>query len=1252
MKYVPRTCTEIPQGRNPEDKHPLPSHPLENFRDSSAYVLLGSPGAGKTTEFKNEARKKKEFHYITARNFTLDNLLGECRDKTLFIDGLDEIRAGTLDQRTPFDKIRENLTKLGRPRFRLSCREADWFGSNDRDHLKYVSPDGNISVLRLDPLSDDNIIQILRCNHNLDNPESFISSAHERGIGALLTNPQSLGMLVDAVADEKEWPSTRIETFELACQKLTEEHNQEHEIANPFTNIPSLLNAAGKLCAIQLLTGHAGYAFTTNKINRDYINIKLIPSDENRNFRHVLSTKLFESAFEGHVIPTHRHIAEFLGGRYLAELAENKKVPLGRILALMTGYDDGVVAELRGLSSWIAAHSRKSRREIIRRDPLGTVIYGDIGSFSTEEKLQILNCLRQEAKKNPWLSTVKDPHLADLVSPDTENFFRGVLTCQTRDESYQSFVAFLLGSLLLSGGKNFPKLKDVLIDIVRDERWWSRIREDALDVIIQQDRMCNTFSRELKFLLGDVNSGAVPDPNDELLGCFLRKLYPGSLSENEIWRYLRIPKDPNLLGNYDFFWSQEIGGNLTTVQFATLLHEFVENFDSLLEEYSSNITQFSLFPHVLRRLFERSGKFKEPSETAKDFISSISRSRRAIKEKLKNHPVFKYINLLPVEYPQTVEYGNQTKELQAEIQKKQLALIDFTRSRKEALDKNQCDPALLHYLAKVYFGNFTTITGNTPSARLHNFLENDENLVGTVLKSFRTSIVRPNIPNETEIIKLRESNQTHYMALPFLAGLEEVFKNFSESCEMPIGEKQKRQALAFYYNAQLPLNYSDSSPSWYEVLLKTNPEIVSDIFIKSALSRIHNGEESLTDLYKLLPEKNIDMTRQVSMTLLKKFPVRCNSKQIKGLRNLFIAAILRCNEEPFLELVNKKLSCRSMDIAQRVHWLISGLVVSPSSFCETLEKYVKNRERRIQNLSEFIIVFPEAMIKRLEVPALKLMVQLIGPYHELVSSDSPQSVSANTPVRIGNLVYGLIQQLASIQYSNATEALEDILDNNVLNSWRSYLLDALYKQKLVRRETCFRHPTPDEVLQTLSNKRPANVADLATLTMDTLSELAINIRNGPTSDWRQYWNMDKDKPSTPRPENLCRDALLSDLRARLSQLGIDVTARQEQTHADDKRSDICVEYKTYKIPVEIKKSNHDDLWNSIGNQLIAKYTRDPETGGYGIYLVFWLGKEICRKPESGLQPENADELKKWLHNTLTENQKRKISVCVIDVEKH
>ena len=157
-EFVARTCTEVVDG-DPTAGMQNRGRPLEEFRTTDSYVLLGAPGSGKTQTFRDEAESQADC-YVTARDFrTFDNR-PEWHGKTLYIDGLDETRVGAADGRTPFDDIRAKLDRLGKPRFRLSCREADWFGANDRDRLTTVSRDRKVTVLRLDPLSADDIREI------------------------------------------------------------------------------------------------------------------------------------------------------------------------------------------------------------------------------------------------------------------------------------------------------------------------------------------------------------------------------------------------------------------------------------------------------------------------------------------------------------------------------------------------------------------------------------------------------------------------------------------------------------------------------------------------------------------------------------------------------------------------------------------------------------------------------------------------------------------------------------------------------------------------------------------------------------------------------------------------------------------------------------------------------------------------------------------------------------------------------------
>ncbi|MCY4591643.1 MAG: hypothetical protein OXE86_13980, partial [Alphaproteobacteria bacterium] len=399
-------------------------------------MLLGPPGSGKTTIFKHLA-KRQGGRRVTARDFLTFDDRPEWHDTTLFIDGLDETRTGATDGRTPLDGIRAKLDRMGRPRFRLSCREADWFGANDRDHLKQVSPSGAVKVLRLDPLSAQDIRQFLNGVPRINDPEDFVAAAQEKGLHGLLANPQSLKMLAVAVGADSVWPETRTQAFDMACRALLAEHNEEHRIASPDrAGITDLIEASGRLCAVQLLTGAAGYALPGAESDQRFLELDRLQGTEREVLRCSLQSKLFESPTERRTGPVHRQVAEFLAARYLAALVENG-LPVGRILALITGYDGVVVSELRGLSAWLAAHSKSSRAEGIPRDPLGIVLYGDAQHFSPEEKRLLLDGLERQTAANPRLITTVqlDSRLGDLVSTDMENQIRQILRGSGEDRA-------------------------------------------------------------------------------------------------------------------------------------------------------------------------------------------------------------------------------------------------------------------------------------------------------------------------------------------------------------------------------------------------------------------------------------------------------------------------------------------------------------------------------------------------------------------------------------------------------------------------------------------------------------------------------------------------------------------------------------------------------------------------------------------------------------------------------------------------
>ncbi len=1317
---VPRTCTEVSvdSGRT--------ACPLESFRESAAYVLLGAPGAGKTKAFEREATLQGGC-YVSARNFTTFDDKPEWHGTTLFVDGLDESRAGSSDQRTPLDHIRSKLYNLGCPNFRISCREADWFGASDRSSLDAVSSSGRVLVLRLNPLSDENIREILGSYPQIKDIDKFLASARQRGIDGLLRNPQTLKMLANAVT-AGNWPESRIDTFDSACRVLLDDPNIAHLQANPDRpNESDLLRAAGRLCAIQLLSGAAGYYLVPSSPQTDGIPLSRIPTPSQDILREATSTRLFEVE-NNFAVESHRQIAEFLGAKYLAARI-GEGLPTRRVLSLMTGRDGVVVSELRGLAAWLAAHSGIARNELVRRDPIGTVLYGDVRNFSAPEKELIIGCLERSAERDPWSLRSfheMDARWGDLATPDMETAFQNVLADPDRSYEKQAVAGALLEAL--KRGAVVSNVQTLLMGIVRNEQRPLGIRSLALDAYINQ---CGSQTEELSALLDEVVSGAVTDPQDELLGRLLRNLYPSHLSPTKVASYLRAPKTEGLSGQYQYFWLYDVEHKSTHRQLGELLDALVRSNakeqwhgpnhttppyllhatprrvlarylqdassvdpDRLLEwftligdqwrrdEHTVQIRRWLIdHPDTYKATFKKSveqdpsafpsdrllGSLPPPDfgpwcleqairadseEVGNVFLDEAIRqiddhdseegfSREMVNARLVEHPAFqervgKHLQVREQKAGKTSEL-DQANDDQERQQRE--ARYKQVMSHLSALRENRAPAHLLHYLAAAYFGDYIDVEGDTPRDRLLNLLEGDGKLVDTIIAAFRSTIVRSDLPDESEIMRLSAESNVHDLSQPFMAGLEELDP-------AKLDEAQMRLALTIHFNRLREVG----EMKWYASIMTHRPDLVADILVRAVRQNWRRKALDHPALSELTDDQHARVARLAVPPLLRSFPPRANAKQLYALKSLLRAALRHCPKKECLQIINRKLAMRSMNVAQRLYWCCTGLLTEPAQFAPRLRTEIAGgNERRVRHVASFLNI--AMWIDRLDVPAVVLLIQSLGrSYRPSSLMTRVGAFTVTEQMEAAERVESLIGRLSAIPSSDASEALEKLSTSDSLRPWRERLRNAKARQREVRREANFRHADVDRVLQTLDNARPANAADLAALTTDTLSSLAKEIRDGNTSDWRQYWNT---KTGEPEHEDLCRDRLLSDLNLKLAPLAVD--AQPEGRYANDKRADIRVAFpnadKNLNVPVEIKKSTHRNLWSAIHDQLIAKYARDPSADGNGIYLVFWYGFEMCTRPPSGQRPKSAQELRTRLLATLTTEQSRKIVICVIDVSK-
>ena len=219
----------------------------------------------------------------------------------------------------------------------------------------------------------------------------------------LLSNPQSLDLLAKAVSQGK-WPDSRKETFDQACRMLVREPNGEHLAANPSSaDVGLLIEAAGRLCAAQLISGTAGFTLPDRADPDSHFPAftEVYGGKADASARNVLGTRLFVGVSEGRLSSTHRQIAEFLAAKYVSGLLD-RGIPLGRILALITGFDGELVPSFRNFASWLAVHNKQSRKKLSQLNPSGLIYDGDRQTYSADEKQDIVRNLRRESYWNPW----------------------------------------------------------------------------------------------------------------------------------------------------------------------------------------------------------------------------------------------------------------------------------------------------------------------------------------------------------------------------------------------------------------------------------------------------------------------------------------------------------------------------------------------------------------------------------------------------------------------------------------------------------------------------------------------------------------------------------------------------------------------------------------------------------------------------------------------------------------------------------
>jgi hypothetical protein len=1339
MIFIPRRVRRISANEQSDES---PVCRLGELREQAAWVLLGEPGAGKSRTFEIEAEATDGL-CISIAKFLSDDPDTRWKGKTLFLDGLDETRASGGDSSVLL-KVRAHLRKLGNPKFRIACRAADWFGSTDSQAIGDASPDGQLAVFALEPLNASETQEILRQNHAIPDPEGFVEQARERGIDGLLHNPQTLRLLAEAIRDGN-WPNSRQETFELACKKLADEHSKQRrdQLRTQATPVEKILEAAGQLCAVLLLSDKTGLALDTESADAHFPVIdELLPSDL-AVARLAARRKLFRpsSAAEERVVPSHRSVAEYLAARWLAQQIDHRGLPLRRVTNLLIGRDERTVAGLRGLYGWLALHCQAARQRLIEADPVTVVVYGDAKPMSLADKRKLLTGLEQEAKQHlsfRWEIPSRTPFGA-LAEPGLVPEFAAALNSRERDDASQSFTDCLLD--ILNEGEPIPELAPTLKAIVTDDSRWERIRRHALAGWLN----LSPPIEEAIFLLDAINNRSLIDSDDELAGELLRHLYPEYIRPDALLRYLHVPKKRDHIGGLAVFWAYELPKTAPDAHLPILLDqlaartdlhvsdeiEFSFDFGRMLggllcrglEVHGDAISDERLFAwlgtgadkygesrrenehlaaianwlgkhperfkgvvaqtykhcegaeHIRSCIYAQEHRLhdasmpddmglwhlEQVSQTANDELAEahLSEAVRSLifqlgcvdlsLEKIEAwadaNPERKHWleSMLAWEIPEwRLEQSarNKVHKLKHSEQKREHS-IDLAKHL-PAIRSASAPTGIMHELAGVWMNHYSNTRGETPEERFDSYCENGEEVLRAAEDGFFLCTLRDDLPSVAEIIDLSTKRREHYIRKPCLIGMELRWQRGTSFVDT-LSDDCLRRMLAFR------LTYgADNTPEWFTHLVQIRPALVAEVLVNYAFATLKARQDFVSGIYPLAHDPVYRGVAEFAVfPLLGNFPIRAKSTQLSQLEYLLKAA-LRYSVDQLVELIDKKLAAKGMDVAQKVYWLTSAMLLNPPQYESALWQYIGKSWVRANHLCAFLDDRFNGISNNyaLSPETLGKLIELLSPHAEF----ERMSGIVTAPMQRGESIRGMVTRLGTQATDDeAAREIERLLTLPSLSKLKHSLESARHQLKLKQREGAFRFPPLASVARILANREPANSADLAALSVDYLDQIADQIRNDNDDGFRAFWNIENKQPTCKREENLCRDSLLTRLRIYLTPLAVD--CQPEGDYANDKRADLRLSYRNdFELPIEIKRDDNRELWTALRRQLMGQYTSSPRASGYGIYFVLWFGKsDLPPARDGGKKPTSPEELQARLEAQLDPEEQKRVFVRVLNV---
>jgi hypothetical protein len=1310
---------------------------LSNYFEKHAVVILGGPGIGKTTELKRAAAIEPGSVFCSVSQF-LSDPIDRFSGKTIYLDALDEHRAELHQGRLIIDSIRGRLLALDCPKFRLSCRGEEWHQGSDIGALSTVSGDEPLYILQMQPLREEDIRSI--ATEALGDADSFMNGAQEHFLIESLGNPQNLDLYLKVFKKNASWPSTRADLMKQSTEILIVETNENHERATgQAISSDKLMQAAEVLSAILLFGDSDGIALSRPAGTERYVPLQDLPEIDLEASAIVARRRLFASHAAERVYPQHKTTGDYLAAMALVKRIAEKSLPLTRALTLITGPDGSPPSHLRDVYAWLIALLPEHAEQLIKSDPFGAMIYGDVSQWSDETCRKALRTLSSYAATNdPWFRADAwyVPLLKGLARTSLVQDLRKVIRCEPSPH---------VTSVVLSAleyGKPLPELGDDLFAFVRDpgreNHDWLRV--DALRVF---QRNSPERRADRKVLLEDIKSKAVSDKRHMLCATLLEELYPHDIEPREVVRFfaeanisgrgtmdhfvrnelvrqtpepllpvlaeviLRNPDDLKRLGDFN---RRKLNGTLIKRLLAIYGHAtnpadvylwlgiymdrhhatYLEKDDqqtirAFLEsdgkfylelfcewlgqavpdekhgyrlhfhDYQSRILHASpprSFPQELLALAKSEQdpeKAKFLFELAAEYIvqaepDTFSVGYEELFDFVAQHSVFSEIwrKYTVTEIP---DWRRQQAESEVENQRaKELQRaknIESLSPRLEAL-RNGIDIQNLAWGARIWFGlSGGQKEGENAQARLQR--KTNAAIADAIVLGFEALLKSKSPFSPDEIAKLDIKRKVHWECFSVLAGADIMSESNSRDF---LGLPYVNLKAAFAFHLIHPIG--GESRTWDKEIYSKRPDVARDALAEIWRAQLSGGKKDF------LSELHIERTEADSTPLIlgeiyrlldevQNLPPRILESAIK-------AVLCHGDAKIFEYVVPRALANSGVRGRTRALWLSVAALLFPDVYKGKLDRQIRADSRNVWAACEVLIAGAGTLVNGLaSVPQLHLAISLLGKYFMNLSMSSGGRIMS--AMEAAHSIRRLIDLLAGIADEEAAHAFKALIADPALHAWHDHLRHYQALQAKNLRDHSFVGSSMESVCHILAGGKPGSIADLQSVALNILDDIAARISSDSANLWKSFWTLgDRGKVGRAKIENDSRDVVLEWMRPYL--IPRRITIEPEAAAVSQGRVDIRLTLAGCgTLPIEFKRDDNTELWTSMEAQLASHYAIDPQTGGHGIYVILWHGTKGngCSAPPREMSietPKSADELRSALEKI---NPSAYFSIRVIDV---